>query len=68
MFNKNGGGFRTHVTFSMKLFVTIVLETVIVAAKSYLIDEIGFMDPFLKKMLLRFKLSHKWKILTVYIL
>ena len=24
LFNKNGGGFKTHVTFSMELFVTIV--------------------------------------------
>ena len=67
LFSKKGGGFGTYATFLMELFATIVhgFQTVTVVAKSYLIDGAGFMDMFLKKILLRFKLSHKSKILTV---
>ena len=40
LFNKNGGGFKTHLTFLMELFVTIAhgFQAVTVVAKSYLID------------------------------
>ena len=50
-FNKNGGGFKTHATFSMELFVTTVygFQAVAVVARSYLIDEARFMDPFSEK-------------------
>ena len=35
-FNKNGGGFKTHATFSMELFVTTVygFQAVAVVARS----------------------------------
>ena len=48
---KKGGGFKTHVTFSMELFVTIVdsFWVVAVVEKSYLVDGAGFMDPFPEK-------------------
>ena len=51
LFNKNGGGFKTHVTISMELFVTIVhcFQTVTVVAKSYLIDGARFRNPFSEK-------------------
>ena len=70
LFNKNGGGLKFHIAFSMEIFVTIVYGflTVAVVVKSYLIAGVVFMDLFLKNMLLRFKLLHKWKMLTVYIL
>ena len=60
LFNKNGGRFKSHITFLMELSVTIVhgFQAVAVVAKSYLIAGAGFMDP----------LSYKWKMLTVYIL
>ena len=69
-FNKNRGGFKTHFTFSMELFVTTVygFQVVAVVARSYLIDETSSWIRFLKKIVLRFKLSHNQKILTVYIL
>ena len=70
LLSKNGGGFRTYVTFSMELFATIIhgFQTMTIVAKSCLIDWARFIDPFLKKILLRFKLSHKWKMITVYVL
>ena len=70
LFNKNGGGLKFHIAFSMEIFVTIVYGflTVAVVVKSYLIAGVVFMDLFLKNILLRFKLLHKWKMLTVYIL
>ena len=51
LFNKNGGGFKTHVTFSTELFVTIVhgFQTVTVVAKSYLIDGERFIVPIFEK-------------------
>ena len=51
LFNKNGGGFKTHVTFSMKLFVTIAhgFQTVTVFAQSYLINGTRFIGPFSEK-------------------
>ena len=50
-FNKNKGGSKTHVTFSIELFVRIVhgFQTVAVVGKSYLINVAGFMDPFSEK-------------------
>ena len=70
LFNKNGGGLKFHTAFSMEIFVTIAhgFLTVAVVVKSYLIAGVVFMDLFSKNILLRFKLSHKWKMLTVYIL
>ena len=51
LFNKTGGDFKTHVTFSMELFVTIAhgFQTVTVVAKSYLIDGARFIGPFSEK-------------------
>ena len=51
LFNKNGEGFKTHVTFSMELFMTIAhgFQAVTVVAKSYLIDGTRFIDPFFEK-------------------
>ena len=51
LFKKNGGGFKTHITFSMELFVTIIhgFQTVTVVAKTYLIDGAWFIDPFSEK-------------------
>ena len=51
LLNKNGGGFKTHITFSMEIFSAIVrgFLTVTVVAKSYLIAGAGFMDLFSEK-------------------
>ena len=51
LFNMYGSGFKTHVTFSMELFVTIShgFQTVTVVAKSYLIDGARFIGPFSEK-------------------
>ena len=69
LFNKNGSGFRTHVTFLMELYVIDHgFQTVTVVAKSYLIGGTEFKDPFLKKILLRFKLSHKWNVNSLHII
>ena len=70
LFNKNGGGLKTHITFSMEILVTIVHSflTVAVVAKSYLIPGAGFMELFSEKDIVTFKLLHKLKMLAVYIL
>ena len=59
LFDKNAGGFKTHVTFLMELFVTIVLgfQTVAVVSKSYLVDGAGFMDPFPEKDIVKIKVA-----------
>ena len=51
LFNKNGGGFKTHVTFLMEGFVKIAngFETVTVVAKSYLIDGARLIGTFSEK-------------------
>ena len=51
LFNKNGGRFKSHVTFSMEIFVTIArgFQTVTVVANSYLIDGARFIGPFSQK-------------------
>ena len=63
LFNKNGGGFKTHVTLSIELFVTIVhgFRAVGVVTKSYLVEL--FPEKDIVKIML-----HKWKTITVYIL
>ena len=49
-FNKNEGGFKTYVTFSIELFVRIVHGySVAAVGKSYLINGAGFMDLFSEK-------------------
>ena len=47
LFNKNEGRFKTHNTFLMETFVTIVV------AKSYLIAGAGFMDLFSEKYIVK---------------
>ena len=51
LFNKNEGGFKTHFTFSMELFMTLPhgFQMVNVVAKSYLIDGARFIDLFSEK-------------------
>ena len=51
LFIKNGKGFKTHVTFSIELFMTIAhgFQTVTVIAKSYLIDGARFIGLFSEK-------------------
>ena len=55
LFNKNEGRFKTHNTFLMETFVTIVHSflTVAVVAKSYLIAGAGFMDLFSEKYIVK---------------
>ena len=59
LFNKNGGGFKTHVTFSMELFVAIVngFPAVSVITKSYLVDGAGFRDPFPERDIVKIKIA-----------
>ena len=58
LFHKNGGGFKTHITFSMELFVTIGhgSRAVAVVAESYLVDGAGCMDQFPKKNTVKIKI------------
>ena len=58
LFNKNGGGFKTQVTFLMELFVTIVhgFQMVTVLSKNYLINGAGFMDPFSEKDIVKIQI------------
>ena len=51
LFNKNGGGFKIHIAFSMGLFMKIAhgFQTVTVVGKSYLIDGARFIGPFSEK-------------------
>ena len=70
LFHKNGGGFKTHITFSMELFVTIVTvfgQWLLSQRATWLMGQ-GSWISFLKKMLLRLKLIRKSKTITVYIL
>ena len=55
LFNKKGGGFKTHVTISVELFVIIVhrFQAVAFVSKSYLVDEAGFMHPFSEKNIVK---------------
>ena len=57
LFNKNGSGFKTHVTNSMELFVTIVhgFQALPVVAESNLVDGAGFKDPFSEKDIVKIK-------------
>ena len=66
---KKGGGFETHVTFSMELFVTIVHSfwVVLLSKRATWLMGQGSWTHFLKNILFRLKLSHKWKMITVYI-
>ena len=59
LFNKNGGRFKTHITFSRELSVTIIhgFGAVTVVAKSYLVDGAGFMDPFPEKDIVKIKIA-----------
>ena len=59
LFNKNGGRFKTHVTFSMELFARIVhgFRAVAVVAKGCLVDGAGFMDAFPEKDIVKIKIA-----------